>query len=184
LDADRELLLAELLALNFHEHFEFKPLLLHADERLSKVSARDITSATRSRARDGLRSVARRVSARQIASLQAEGGEEPRQRTLQAGFLNRLGSSTPCGTKVEVLRFQDDLPSGYMPQFESDARGDFSNGMGWSPAPQMGSTAFTIVAHNPELTEETVGLDVLVWEHDQAQPSGVDFTLTGSISID
>src|SRR5436853_7768041 len=32
--ADREQLLVELLVLNFHEHFELKPLLMHADDRL------------------------------------------------------------------------------------------------------------------------------------------------------
>jgi len=58
---DREQLLVELLALNFHEHFEFKPLLLHVNERISEES------------RDSLISVARRVINRQIVMLIKEG---------------------------------------------------------------------------------------------------------------
>jgi hypothetical protein len=65
-----------------------------------------------------------------------------------------------------------------MPQFESDARGGFFERDGLVACSPDGVDSLYIVAHNPELTEETVGLDVLVWEHDQAQPSGVDFTLT------
>src|ERR1043166_6489658 len=33
--ADREELLVELLTLNFHDHFEFKPLLVRVDRRLA-----------------------------------------------------------------------------------------------------------------------------------------------------
>jgi hypothetical protein len=52
-------LLAELLALNFHEHFELGPLMLYVDE------LPDQTPQNRSR----LRSVARRVISRQLAVL-------------------------------------------------------------------------------------------------------------------
>ena len=36
IESHRERVLVELLALNFHEDFEFKPLMLHVDKRLSK----------------------------------------------------------------------------------------------------------------------------------------------------
>jgi hypothetical protein len=52
-------LLAELLALNFHEHFELGPLMLYVDELA------DQTSLNRNR----LRSVSRRVISRQLAVL-------------------------------------------------------------------------------------------------------------------
>ena len=52
-------LLAELLALNFHEHFELGPLMLYVDE------LPDQTTLNRSR----LRSISRRVISRQLAVL-------------------------------------------------------------------------------------------------------------------
>jgi hypothetical protein len=63
LNADQERVLAELLTLNFHEHIEFKPLLLHADKRLATAPGA---------ARDSLRSVVRRVRDRQLALLQKD----------------------------------------------------------------------------------------------------------------
>jgi hypothetical protein len=56
---DRLALLAEMLALNFHEHFELGPLMLYVDELPEQ------TQANRSR----MRSVARRVISRQLAVL-------------------------------------------------------------------------------------------------------------------
>ena len=67
LTADQELLLAELLALNFHENFEFKPLLVHIDERLKAEKKGSV--ADRAAKRDELRSVANRVMQRQVAML-------------------------------------------------------------------------------------------------------------------
>ena len=61
--ADRITLLAELLALNFHEHFELGPLLRYVD-RLPRQTAEN---------RNRLRSVARKVIGRQIASLGRNG---------------------------------------------------------------------------------------------------------------
>lgn len=70
---DRERLLVELLALNFHEHFEFKPLLKYVDERIAEEMSPDQAK----KARDSLRSVARRVKDRQIAMLIKEGARQP-----------------------------------------------------------------------------------------------------------
>jgi hypothetical protein len=61
--ADRITLLAELLALNFHEHFELGPLLRYVD-RLPNQTADN---------RNRLRSVSRKVVGRQIASLGRNG---------------------------------------------------------------------------------------------------------------
>lgn len=61
--ADRITLLAELLALNFHEHFELGPLLGYVD-RLPKQTAEN---------RNRLRRVARKVIGRQIASFGRNG---------------------------------------------------------------------------------------------------------------
>lgn len=65
---DREQLLVELLALNFHEHFELEPLMSHVDQRLERNN------------RESLRSIARRVRERQFATLtKREDGLSPTQ---------------------------------------------------------------------------------------------------------
>ena len=71
----RECLLVKLLALNFHEHFQFKPLMLHVDKRLSdiynKKDGEDKKQAEYNR--KSLRSIARRITQKQIKTLLKEG---------------------------------------------------------------------------------------------------------------
>lgn len=60
-------LLVKLLALNFHEHFEFGPLMQNADDRLvagPKIRSDDVVAARRD-----LRSVAHRIIDRQVGAL-------------------------------------------------------------------------------------------------------------------
>jgi hypothetical protein len=67
-DPVRYAVLAQLLTLNFHEHFELKPLLQDADDRLSKYKG-TIEAAAVTQARSNLRQAAHRVIQRQIAQL-------------------------------------------------------------------------------------------------------------------
>lgn len=69
-DLEREQLLIELLVLNFDEHFESKPLLMHIDNRIVREIRDD---REKEDARHSLRSIAHRVISRQIASLLNEG---------------------------------------------------------------------------------------------------------------
>ncbi len=79
----RERVLVELLALNFHEDFEFKPLMLHVDKRLSKscnpncdVEKNDEKIISKEQAKEdraSLRSIARRITSKQIKTLIKEG---------------------------------------------------------------------------------------------------------------
>ena len=81
----RLLLLTELLTLNFHEHFEFKPLLEYVDARLE---ASDEMNATEVRqARKSLKSIARRIVDRQIASIMQEGSGEDRTTIEKVTFI-------------------------------------------------------------------------------------------------
>lgn len=64
---DREQLLVELLALNFHEHFELKPLFDWVERRRALEGPKGV------QARKSLRSIARRIVDRQIAALRKEG---------------------------------------------------------------------------------------------------------------
>ncbi len=67
-DPVRYAVLAQLLTLNFHEHFELKPLLQDADDRLSKYKG-TVDPAAILQARSNLRQAAHRVIQRQIAQL-------------------------------------------------------------------------------------------------------------------
>ncbi len=68
--ADRERLLAELLALNFHENFELKPLMQDAADRLvAEADAQKKSSTGAPDAREPLWSVSRRIAERQKASI-------------------------------------------------------------------------------------------------------------------
>src|SRR5262245_57126374 len=66
---NRERLLVELLALNFYEHFELKPIMLHVDSRLAREDITEMDQTQRENARESLRSIARRVGQRQLAML-------------------------------------------------------------------------------------------------------------------
>lgn len=76
LPLEEQKLLVEMLTLNFHEHVEFKPLLLHVDKQL--IAALNISKNNPLKyqnlhnMRDSLISVVRRVRDRQLAILQKE----------------------------------------------------------------------------------------------------------------
>jgi len=70
---ERKRLLVELLALNFGENFELKPLLIEVDEELAKRIEEKKEREKIMLERESLRSIARRVIGRQIAMLSNEG---------------------------------------------------------------------------------------------------------------
>jgi hypothetical protein len=80
---ERETLLAELLALNFHDHFELKPLLEFVDEE----TIPRMEPKLRQEAKNSLRSIARRIIDRQIASLLKESSEKDRTTVHQLRFV-------------------------------------------------------------------------------------------------
>lgn len=78
----REQLLVELLALNFHEHFELKPLMLHVDNRLAQEKAKSADQAQEENTRESLRSIAHQIAERQIAMLtKSDAHSLPEQQT-------------------------------------------------------------------------------------------------------
>ncbi len=76
LKTDREELLVELVALNFHETFELKPLMEDVDTKLAKES-KSQGKLDESERREALRSIARRIADRQIGSIQWEWASTP-----------------------------------------------------------------------------------------------------------
>lgn len=90
-DPVRYAVLAQLLTLNFHEHFELRPLLQDADDRLSKYQGTVAPEAIL-RARSNLREAAHRVIQRQIAQL----WEDP------------IGKCTPAASMESTFQFVSD----------------------------------------------------------------------------
>jgi hypothetical protein len=68
IDPVRYAVLAQLLTLNFHEHFELRPLLQDADDRLASYHGSVPADAIK-QARENLRQAAHRVIQRQVAQL-------------------------------------------------------------------------------------------------------------------
>ena len=100
---DRELLLVELLALNFHEHFELKPLLIHADDRLVNDKNNNMNAKQIENARNSLRSVAGRVIQQQLSSLSKADGETRPDRQTCIYYFQLKESNLPNDSK-EIAR--------------------------------------------------------------------------------
>ncbi len=94
ISASREELLAELLALNFHESFELKPLMQDASERLVAEARRSQSRGSESPdVRESLWSISRRTSERQKAAIAREWEASEAGTAGSAaggGFLSRL----------------------------------------------------------------------------------------------
>jgi len=74
---DREQLMVELLALNFHENFELKPIMLHVDNRLVQEHYSNKVNSTGETPRESLRSIANRVLQRQLAAITKVENDSP-----------------------------------------------------------------------------------------------------------
>ena len=113
---EREQLLAELLALNFHEHIGLKPLLTHVDARLARESVNiDEAKAYAARsARRSFRSVARTVISRQTAMLilrsgdgSNESGEQIQELDIGMPNLNPAFAEKLKQKKIQVKTFAE-----------------------------------------------------------------------------
>ncbi len=91
IDPIRYAVLAQLLTLNFHEHFELKPLLQDADDRLAAYRGTLAPEAIQ-KARSNLHQAAHRVIQRQLAQL----WEDP------------LAKCTPAATMETTFQFVSD----------------------------------------------------------------------------
>lgn len=107
---DREQLLVELLALNFHEHFELKPMMLYVDDRLATKPVKPLDHVRRKPPRESLRSISRRVLQRQLALLtKATKGSSPEDdarlyRLELAQRTPQSPGSLPCSSADKYIR--------------------------------------------------------------------------------
>src|SRR5262245_48107647 len=90
-DPVRYAVLAQLLTLNFHEHFELRPLLQDADDRLSKYKGTVAPEAIRT-AHSNLRQAGPRVIQRQISQL----------------WEDKVGACTPAASMETTFQFVSD----------------------------------------------------------------------------
>jgi hypothetical protein len=99
---DREQLLVELLALNFHEHFEMKPLLQRVDQNLKKIRNKRIQEDRR----EALRSIVRRIIDRQVAALERESGSggDPLAKVYTLILIDTPEDKEPITTDVKEER--------------------------------------------------------------------------------
>lgn len=91
IDPIRYAVLAQLLTLNFHEHFELKPLLQDADDRLASYHGTIAPDAIK-QARYSLHQAAHRVIQRQIAQL----------------WEDKVGTCQPAATMETTFQFVSD----------------------------------------------------------------------------
>jgi hypothetical protein len=165
LNPARERLLVELLALNFHEHFEFKPLLLHVDARLASSECPGLTTAQAIEGRYALRSIARRVANRQIATLESE---IPPTRgvslasLLSLPWLPPLPRMEPPAAGAHFVSFQGAMsPEDSLSRV---SRGELFGKFGQPvriPSPD-GADLMTLILHRPDWQEDTVRVDLTV----------------------
>src|SRR5688572_7676364 len=106
-EPERLALLAELLALNFHEHFELGPLLMYVDELPGQETQN----------RNRLRSIGRRVVSRQLAVLgpaddAVQGAQCSAERTDVDIFLTS-DASEPLDARQACQLVQGDDASAY-----------------------------------------------------------------------
>ncbi|HTS51649.1 MAG TPA: hypothetical protein VMH26_00075, partial [Burkholderiales bacterium] len=95
LKPERQAVFAELLALNFHEHIELKPLMQEVDLDLSKKIAEAKTPKERRVFKDKLnelQSVARRVRLRQTALLYHPDQGKPEPHAALASWVPQIGA--------------------------------------------------------------------------------------------
>ena len=113
---DREQLMVELLALNFHESFELKPLMLHVEHRRAQQEIKEkFTDEEKTKKINQLRSIARRVLQRQLAMI-SKGASDSRsvhqtciyridlEGEAKAGGAQEYPSPPPCSTIKRTFR--------------------------------------------------------------------------------
>jgi hypothetical protein len=172
ISADREALLAELLALNFHENFELKPLLEDAAESAHKADTK--RGADSRDAREPLWSIARRIAERQKASIAWEWSATRSNRAKQEHWWNRLsGSAPPAGCEFYTLTVNTEA------QAESETRTcELSVGFGSRVrlnSPDNNYTLQMTLVH-PDWTNQKVDVVVLPFLSGQGRPLETDTT--------
>jgi hypothetical protein len=163
---DRELILTELLALNFHENFEMKPLMEDVIKRLN--AERIGKNQTGDDPREALWSIARRISERQKATISREWA---------------ASNSGPGGCEAYYLNMNSaterhDAP--VTPDTDCQISAAFSDIVDLK-SPD-GNYTLRLVAHHPDFDNQTIKVSTQPFLSKQNSPKSTDtqynFTLT------
>lgn len=168
-DAYRQRLFVELLMLNFHEHIEFKPLLIHTDQRLvaELVKFEQADAETKAdaeeqidQARRSLQSVTRRVRDRQASILAKECSRGLREQRIIIG-----DDLNPCEPISEIFLGSDSA-------FENDKTWEV-----WSPKQEY-KLVIRVMKMNWEKLKFDVEIQIFKNDH-----SDIEFVRDSSFSI-
>src|SRR5438034_228406 len=166
--ADREMILTELLALNFNENFEMKPLMEDAIRRL--ITEKPVKSKNGEDPREPLWSIARRIAERQKASIAREWSASEAADSshgCQVYYLN---------LDARTERHAEPVPAGADCQ-ASAAFGDIVD----LKSPD-GNYTLRLVAVHPDWEDQTVKVSTQPFLSEQTNPKPTDtqynFTLT------
>ncbi len=188
--ADREQLLAELLALNFHESFELKPLMEDASRRLVAAAGGSPRPGGGPDVRESLWSISRRTSERQRAVIAREweaSGDGTAGDAGPGGFLARLfrKRTGPRTTGCEFYTVTADAATErhldpVQPNASCQAAAAFRDAVDLrSPD---GRDVLRLWAAAADFQNQTVRVNVLPFRAEQGSPAPTDttfpFTLT------
>jgi hypothetical protein len=184
LSADREQLIAQLLALNFNENFELKPLLEDASQRMAPKGEPGHNSSGGPDPREPLWSVARRIAERQKASIAWEWSGSKANQQQQAGWRGRLFGCCRPRAKTTGTQACEAFT------LTVDAQRQLSSEKSQAPGCQLviglgetvrlkspdGNYTLQLTLVHPDWTNQTV--DVLVWPFATSQGRPVDTDTT------
>jgi hypothetical protein len=108
-ELERQLLLAEMVTLNFHDHFEFKPLLLEMDDKLRSEGEKGDDG------RHEIASVARRVIDRQINMLTSIDGVSGNGRAGYGAKITRIDLLNSIDTSRSKDQSKKQLQPNFLP---------------------------------------------------------------------
>jgi hypothetical protein len=184
---DRELILTELLALNFNENFEMKPLMEHAIQRLATEPMGKPKEGEDPR--EALWSIARRIAERQKASIAREwsaSDSAKSSKTFALGSIlpwNTAADSTPAECHVYYLNL-DARTQRHGEPVSADGECQAAAAFGdivdlRSPD---GNYTLRLVAVHPNWEDQTIKVSTQPFLWQQANPKPTDtqynFTLT------
>lgn len=180
--ADRLTLLAELLALNFHEHFELGPLLRYVEQLDGQTPENRRT----------LRSVARRVTGRQIAMIGRDVTEPCRMASKGTVRFEKLRLTSAAGEPARDLacflyQADDEGATAYVPTLECGLRRGPDATRNWQPLMTVSPDCrdeLTITLRDLDWDRQSVSVEISVAsratasDKDGYHTERLDFTLS------
>jgi hypothetical protein len=173
MSADREVVLTELLALNFNENFEMKPLMEHSIKRLAAENT--LHPKNGDDPRDALWSIARRIAERQKASI---GREWAASESAKSSFLmpwTSAADSSSTGCRVYYLNLDARLERHGEPVSAGvDCQASAAFGDIVDLKSPDGNYTLRMVAVHPNWADQTIKVSTQPFLSEQTNPKPTD----------